>query len=277
MTHRIIETPFADIALWDTGGTGPAVLLLHGNSSCKEIFRGQFDARLTNDPRLIAMDLPGHGGSSDARDPAATYTLAGYGAAALAVLAALNVSRAAVFGWSLGGHVALDMVSRFPGLRGVMISGTPPIANGGFAEGFRQSTHMGLAGAQAWSEADTEAYARATAGAGAPFEPFLLEAARRTHGVARETFFADALSGRADDQRRIAETAAVPLAVINGAEDEFINADYFGQVAWANLWDGRVHSLAGLGHAPFWQAPERFNPLFERFIIETAITTGTTA
>jgi pimeloyl-ACP methyl ester carboxylesterase len=268
MGTSILQTAFADISVLDTEGAGPAVLMVHGNSSCKEIFRRQFESPLAGRLRLIAIDLPGHGASSDARDPAVAYTLNGYADTAVEVLARLGVTRATVFGWSLGGHVALNMISRLPGLTGVMISGTPPIDGSaeGFAQAFRQNAHMALAGSDRWGEGDAEDYARATAGTGAPFEPFMLEAVRRTHNIARSTVFAAA----SDDQRRIVETARVPLAIVNGAKDAFINADYFATVAYANLWDGRVHSLDGLGHAPFWEAPQRFNPLLERFIVETA-------
>jgi pimeloyl-ACP methyl ester carboxylesterase len=41
-------------------------------------------------------------------------------------LALIGVDRAVVFGWSLGGHIGLEMVSRFPGMLGLMITGTPP-------------------------------------------------------------------------------------------------------------------------------------------------------
>jgi pimeloyl-ACP methyl ester carboxylesterase len=126
---------------------------------------------------------------------------------------------------------------------------------------------MGLTGARDWSAADAETFARAAA---APFEPFMLDAAVRADGAARQAMIADALAGGADDQRRIAETAAVPLAIVNGAGDGFLNHGYFDTVAYANLWDGQVFSLAGLGHAPFWEAPELFNPLLERFVAETA-------
>jgi len=266
MTACVLPTAFADISVLDSEGDGPVVLMIHGNSSCKAVFRHQFDSPLGGRLRLIAMDLPGHGVSGDARDPATAYTLNGYADAAVEVLDRLGVTRATVLGWSLGGHVALNMISRFSGLTGVMISGTPPIDGSaeGFAQAFRQNAHMALAGSDRWGEGDAEAYARATAGA--PFEPFMLEAARRTHNIARSTVFAAA----SDDQRRIVETAPVPLAIVNGAEDAFINGDYFATVAYANLWDGRVHSLDGVGHAPFWEAPERFNPLLERFVAETA-------
>ncbi len=272
MITLTIPTSIADIAVQDSAGAGPAVLLIHGNSSCKEVFRRQFESPLAQEFRLVAIDLPGHGASGDARDPASGYTLAGYATAAIEVLRALEISKVAVFGWSLGGHVALDMISRFAGLTGVMICGTPPVPGGmeGVALGFQASEHMALAGAGEWTADETEAYARATAGAGAPFEPFMLAAAARTPGLARQTFFANALSGTVDDQRRIAETSKVPLAIVNGAEDAFINAAYFDTVRYANLWDGKVHRLAGVGHAPFWQAPERFYPLLERFVRDVA-------
>jgi pimeloyl-ACP methyl ester carboxylesterase len=54
------------------------VLLIHGNSSCLEVFRYQIDGLLGRQNRLIAFDLPGHGRSSDAIDPARTYTLPGF-------------------------------------------------------------------------------------------------------------------------------------------------------------------------------------------------------
>ena len=269
MLTRTVQSAFADLCIMDSEGDGPAVLMIHGNSFCKEVFRRQFESPLGERFRLIAMDLPGHGASGNAAEPAAAYTMNGYADAAARVLAALGVTRAVVLGWSLGGHVALNMISRFPGMLGVMISGTPPIPAGieGFGLGFRPTELMGLTGARVWSEADAETFARAAA---APFEPFMLQAALRTEGAAREAMVADALAGGAEDQRRIAETSVVPLAVVNGAEDGFINGDYFATVAYANLWDGRVHSLDGVGHAPFWEAPERFNPLFERFVAETA-------
>jgi pimeloyl-ACP methyl ester carboxylesterase len=62
------------------------------------------------------------------------------------------------------------------------------------------------------------------------------------------------------------ESAQIPIAVVNGGADRIVNLDYIDTVAFANLWDGRCHRLAGLGHAPFWEAPSEFNPILERFL-----------
>src|SRR5580698_5383739 len=132
LTYRA-STRFAELAVCESDGIGPAVLLLHGNSSCKEVFRRQFESALGAEFRLIACDLPGHGASSNAHDPASGYILSGYAQAAVELLRQLGVARAAVYGWSLGGHIAMDMMSRYPGLAGVMTSGAPPVPPG--AEG----------------------------------------------------------------------------------------------------------------------------------------------
>jgi pimeloyl-ACP methyl ester carboxylesterase len=62
--------------------------MLHGNSSCKEAFDRQLNGALGDEFRLIAIDLPGHGASSDAADPNRTYSFPGYAEAAIAVLEA---------------------------------------------------------------------------------------------------------------------------------------------------------------------------------------------
>jgi pimeloyl-ACP methyl ester carboxylesterase len=272
MQTSTVTTRFADIAIAESDGLGPAVLLLHGNSSAKEIFREQLESPLGSESRLIAMDLPGHGASSDAHEPNTGYALAGYAACAAEVLNKLGVAEAVVFGWSLGGHIAMDMIGKFPGLVGVMISGTPPVPGtpAGLSLGFRPSLDMALASQKQWSETEAEAFARAAIGRNAMFEPFMLEAARRADPRSREVFFAGVFAGQAGDQRRQAETDRTPLAIVNGAEDPFINHGYFDTVRYANLWDGRVHRLSGLGHAPFWEAPEQFNSLLERFVAETS-------
>jgi pimeloyl-ACP methyl ester carboxylesterase len=64
----------------------------------------------------------------------------------------------------------------------------------------------------------------------------------------------------------IVESSPVPLAVVNGGADRVVKLDYFDTVAYANLWEGHCHRLAGLGHAPFWEALGNFDPILERFL-----------
>ncbi len=94
------ETIHGRIAWADSGGEGPVVLFIHGNSSCKEMFGRQLVSELGLNYRMIAFDLPGHGASSNAPDPALTYSIHGFADAAIALLAELKIDKAVVVGWS---------------------------------------------------------------------------------------------------------------------------------------------------------------------------------
>ena len=125
---KVIETSQGSIAVTETEGDGAPVLFIHGNSSCKEVFQDQLVSTLGATWRCIAMDLPGHGRSDDARAPNEAYTMPGYAAIALEVLTALSAERAAIVGWSLGGHIGIEMLAQSSNIRGLVISGTPPIS-----------------------------------------------------------------------------------------------------------------------------------------------------
>jgi pimeloyl-ACP methyl ester carboxylesterase len=264
LRQHTIVTSHGSLAVEESGQGGIPLLLIHGNSSSRGVFRHQLQGRLSENHRLIAFDLPGHGHSSNAPDPARSYTLPGFADAAVELLEKLGVAEAVVFGWSLGGHIGIEMVSRFPGMRGLMITGAPPVGGNNMAQGFNSSPNMGAAGKEELSEADIEAFVQAIFGQSA--EPFLRDAVARADGRFRKRLFESAREGQGVDGRMIVESSAVPLAVVNGGADRVVKLDYFDTVAYANLWEGHSHRLAGLGHAPFWEAPDVFNPVLERFL-----------
>ena len=79
-----IITSAGRIAYRQSSGSGPAIVLVHGNSASSRAFARQLDGPLGAKYRIIAPDLPGHGGSADAADP---------GAAALVSAVLANVTR----------------------------------------------------------------------------------------------------------------------------------------------------------------------------------------
>lgn len=263
--HRYaLATSHGWIAVAESGRGKPPLLLIHGNSTCGEVFRHQMTGALALDHHLIAIDLPGHGRSGNAPDPARSYTLPGLADAVLEVLEMIGIYELAILGWSLGGHVALQMAPQLDGLKGLMITGTPPVNAATFKQGFRPSPHLLRAREQHLCTADAAAFGYAIFGT--KVEPALLQTILRADGRLRRTLFETAQAGANIDQRRVAESLAVPLAVVNGAADPIVNLDYLDSLDYANLWGGNCHRLAGLGHAPFWQAPEVFNPLLDRFL-----------
>jgi pimeloyl-ACP methyl ester carboxylesterase len=269
-TDAIVATSHADIAVRETGGRGGAVILLHGNSSSKDVFVRQLDGPLGAAYRMIAIDLPGHGGSSDALDPRRTYSMPGYAEAVLEIVTALEIDRAAVFGWSLGGHVALELMPRWSGMTGLMITGAPPVSPtaASLQAGFLPTPEIALAGQETLSDAEAKTFLRICCGKKAPAS--MLAAVKRTDGRARKLMVEHLMAGKFGDQRAIAEGATVPLAIVTGEHEPFANPAYLQGLRIPNLWEAEVHTLAGVGHAPFYEDPDTFNPIFLRFLRDVA-------
>lgn len=263
-----LKTSHGKIAVAESQGKGPPVLLIHGNSLSKEIFRKQLEGEPGEKYRLIAMDLPGHGNSDNAKDPEGSYRIPGYAESALETLEALGIKQAPVLGYSLGGHVAIEMMARFSGLTGAFIFGAPPFKKGeeGMGEAFLPSEAMDYIFKEELTEEEIVKYIRSIFGENNSGLDFLPDTIRRTDGVARRLMFEAALRGDGVDQKDTVCSSPVPLAVVAGSDDNFINNDYLQSVKYKNLWDGKVHILEGIGHAPHWEAPEPFNKLLLRFL-----------
>lgn len=265
-----VMTTHARVCVEDTGGSAPAVIFVHGNSSCKEIFAAQLRSPLQKRYRLLALDLPGHGASADADDPQRTYTIPGYASVVREVLGSLGIDRCFVVGWSLGGHVALELMAHEPRLLGVAITGAPPFAKSqeSIGEAFLPTPHMQLTGKPEFTDEDAMNYARATTTADVNRDDFRYRAARRTDGRARARMLAGFMEGLGADQRRTVEESAVPLLIINGENDGFLNPHFFAKLRYAKLWRGEVWRIAGTGHAPFFERPEEYSALLQSFFAD---------
>lgn len=92
---------------YETGGEPgkPAILFLHGFMGTSRDWNQIVDA-LRRDFFCIPVDLPGHGRSIDLSDPAA-YTMEGTSDLLVQLLEEIDVDRAHVVGYSMGGRLAL--------------------------------------------------------------------------------------------------------------------------------------------------------------------------
>ncbi|MGB3317009.1 MAG: alpha/beta fold hydrolase [Albidovulum sp.] len=266
-SEKMVQTRHGVVAVADTGGSCPAILMIHGNSACKEAFTHQFTT-FSPDHRLIAFDLPGHGVSDNA-DPEKSYNVSAYADVAEDVLKACGVERPYVLGWSLGGYVALELTARDPGaFRGLAITGTSPlnIVPDDFARGYDASSHLVLAGKQYFTKSEERAYAGA---ATAPFSDesaFLHRNIGRTDG--RTRYYMITKLGVVDwpRQMRMLRDGTIPFAILNGADDPFLDHVYIAGLPYGRIWSGKPHDIANGLHAPFFNKSREFNDAFAGFL-----------
>jgi pimeloyl-ACP methyl ester carboxylesterase len=58
----------------------------------------------------------------------------------------------------------------------------------------------------------------------------------------------------------------VPVAVVNGKDEPFINLKFIREIRFKNLWGARCIEMEGCFHAPFWSKPKEYQEILERFI-----------
>lgn len=243
------------------------VVMIHANSVCKESFAPQI-AVLSCSHRVIAFDLPGHGASSDAIDARRTYSMSGYADALLEALGLMGIERFTAIGHSLGGHVVLEMISAGATIDGAFIFGTPPVENNaqGLQAGFKPSPEMAYTGNAELLDEQVPMIVELALGSEVRNDDFFIRAVRRTHGLARQYMIEAAAGGKGSDQKRVVETSAIPLAVLNGQEDPVINLDYIDTVDFANIWEGEPIRIRHAGHALHRERPDEFNDTLMRFL-----------
>ncbi|MDO9481005.1 MAG: alpha/beta fold hydrolase [Hydrogenophaga sp.] len=98
------------VRYWDSGGTGPAVLMTHGIAESLEFWHRQFDD-LGQALRLIAWDMPGHGLSDELATAVRLEEQAGV---AWKLLDQLGVDQVHLVGNSLGAAMSLRMADQMP-------------------------------------------------------------------------------------------------------------------------------------------------------------------
>jgi pimeloyl-ACP methyl ester carboxylesterase len=110
MVDSTISVDGIQVRYRDSGGSGPAVLLLHGIGGSLELWAAQFvDAN--QGMRLIALDLPGHGLSDFGQQPYAPKTFARF---VWQFADALGLDKVHLAGNSMGGAISLQMLAQQP-------------------------------------------------------------------------------------------------------------------------------------------------------------------
>jgi 3-oxoadipate enol-lactonase len=252
MTEGTVD--LGDHALWyERRGSGEPLLLLGGMSAHRAHWREPFVAALASGFELVLVDHRGTGRSSA---PKAELTLGDLAQDALSVLDALEVDRSHVFGFSMGGAVALELALGAPARVGRVVLGAPAVASAEAALDASALAEMDAAAASgdfdralrtAW-EVNVAPRAASDEAAFAEFAAAATSAriSLRMIRAQRAAIAAQCLAARLGDVR-------AATTVLHGSEDRVVPVERGRAVAAA--LDAPLEVLDGRGHLFHWEDP----------------------
>jgi pimeloyl-ACP methyl ester carboxylesterase len=114
---------------YEVHGEGEPLVLLHGAFMTIDLNFGKMLPVLATGRRIVAVELQGHGHTEDLDRPLSFEQMADDTAA---LLGALSISRADVFGYSMGGTTAVELAIRHPDLVRKLIVMSAPYDRAGW-------------------------------------------------------------------------------------------------------------------------------------------------
>lgn len=243
-------------------GQGRAVVLVHGNSLSKAIWRPQLEDPHLKDLRLVAVDLRGHGNNPLKESEA--YTLDRYATAITELVRTLPDP--VLIGHSLGGHVCMRVLAKAPNVRGLMLLGAPPMTStADMARAFLPTPAMANAFKPDLSAEDARTSAEVYTWPGSAWVGPIADMIMNADPRVRSDLGRELMSGLWDDEHVLIRQSNVPVCMAQGRDEPSIALEYLNSIAWL-FWEERVRLLEGCGHSPQLQRPELFNALLREFI-----------
>jgi pimeloyl-ACP methyl ester carboxylesterase len=251
-------------------GAGPALVFLHGIGSSSESWEPQL-AHFGRAHRAIAWDAPGYGGSGDL-EPAAPIA-ADYAAALAGLLDALAIGRATLVGNSLGALMAAALFRRAPERVAALVLSDVAVGHARLGEDerndklVRRLDDVAALGPAGLAEKRAGNLLGPDAGPGVRSAVVRVMSQIRPKGygqAARMLSTGDAFAELAD--------CRVPTLVVCGGEDRVTPPEINRKVA-AAVPGARFALIAGAGHLPNLEAPEKFNALVGDFLAAATVTT----
>jgi pimeloyl-ACP methyl ester carboxylesterase len=83
----------------------------------------------------------------------------------------------------------------------------------------------------------------------------------RTDPAARIGLVTSLASGAFKNEWDQVSMAKLPVTLIVGADDPFVNKDFLGWPLLRNLWGQRIETLSGAGHIAHWDNDVAFNAI----------------
>ena len=268
--YFVKTTDEVNLAVYDLNPKGKrTILLIHGWPLSHLIFEYQLEMLLSENWRVVTMDLRGFGNSDV---PAGGYCYDQLAEDIYRVVCALRLDRFVLAGFSMGGAVALRYMNRFQGYgvrRLILLSAASPcfVRSCEFSCGLDRDDVNDMIEeaasdrpAFAWNFSHNQLFACCHSDA---LLGWFDEIALSASGIATVQC---GLSLRDEDGREDLESVRVPTVIIHGGRDQVVPAA-LARYQQEHIRDAVLCILENSGHGIFYDERDRFNDVLLQALV----------
>ena len=246
----------------------PAILLIHGWSQHSLCWQHQMGA-LADRFHLVAPDLRGHGASDKPTEAEAYNNSTPWAGDIAAIIDQMSLDKPLLVGWSMGGYVCGDYlrVHGSAGVSGLALVGSAitlghHAPEGVYAQRSADANAVGMYSEdQAVNIAATLAFVKACTTD--PLNPDDL-ATMVGYNMLVSPSIRQHCRLRHEDYRPTMAALSIPAMVLWGSKDAIVLPP-MAQQSLDTIPNAQAVELSGLGHAPFFEDPIRFNAALTAF------------
>lgn len=265
MTKKTITVTGLKISYLDNDiHSKKTLVFIHGNSSSADAFKNQLSSPLLESYRRIAIDIPGHGASESSEH----YSVAFFSNVIVDFLSHLKLENVILVAHSLGGHIAIQSVPKLKKCIGIFLFGSTLLKSPkSLEEAFLPNPSMEFLFKNILNEEDIDQLTHSlTQGTN---KTIIKESIKQTDVLFREKLLSSIQPEGFIDEVTIAENLNLPIAIVIGSDDHFINIDYLKTLVLPTLWNNSIQILSKSKHYPNLEHPKAFNTLLIDFVDST--------
>lgn len=246
----------------------PAILMIHGWSQHSLSWKRQMTA-LSDRFYLVAPDLRGHGASDKPDDASAYNSSTPWAGDIAAIIDQMGLEKPLLVGWSMGGWIVNDYIRENgdAAISGIVLIGTSVTTGRHTPEGIANKRDPEVVARGMYSDnqaenlAATVAFVRACTARSLSPEDF---ATMVGFNMLVPPHVRAACRIRHEDYRATMAKLNVPALVVWGSLERLALPPMIDETL-ATIPHAEALELDGLGHAPFFEDPDRFNPALADF------------
>lgn len=242
------------------------VLFIHGLSCSKEVFYKQY-SDLDKEFRILSIDLLGHGESENSNNKRQDYCISGFANSIIEFLNHLNIQNLNIYGWSIGGNIALEIIEKYPYVQKIILDGYSPASyvEKNFDKVFIFNDATPLISKKNITKDEAIFYVK---NGGIKENQFhsqnkvdaIVNAVLRADGDMREKWFDSVMKVEGVSPKECVEKNRKKIKLLIGENDPGIQLDYLKE----NFADITTF-FKDAGHAVFWEKPLEVNNIIRNF------------